>query len=321
MDIKNSLIEQAKFFGSSTSYVQGAGGNLSVKDKNVIWIKASGTRLKDAEKNEIFIPLKLDDARSVVLESEKLDHLILNFSIMQGLRPSIETAIHTLLPHKYVTHIHSVGSIAVSTQKNSVDQFNKLTINADKFVIPYLKPGIQLARGILGVLENSPISAECDAIFLLENHGLISASNNEDSLVNNIITIEKHFTKSIEFPRLRNLEIFEKYVKVFPESTLNSNQRNYLRNGPLTPDQVVYLGAKPFQNFEDRNDNSGAFIDSDGAVWVSSDLSSDAKEVVESFVSAALVVDTNEEINYLSQTNVDEILNWDAEKWRKSQEK
>ena len=42
--------------GRDPLQVQGPGGNTSIKDRETLWIKASGTELADAETKQIFSP-------------------------------------------------------------------------------------------------------------------------------------------------------------------------------------------------------------------------------------------------------------------------
>ena len=39
--------------------VQGAGGNSSVKQDDVLWVKASGAWLSEAKEKEMFVPVEL----------------------------------------------------------------------------------------------------------------------------------------------------------------------------------------------------------------------------------------------------------------------
>lgn len=45
--------------GTDLSLVQGSGGNTSIKDGNVLWVKASGTWLSEAEEKNILVPINL----------------------------------------------------------------------------------------------------------------------------------------------------------------------------------------------------------------------------------------------------------------------
>ena len=55
--LKNDLKELSVFLGNNLDWVQGAGGNTSVKENGVLWVKASGYWLSDAQNNNIFAPL------------------------------------------------------------------------------------------------------------------------------------------------------------------------------------------------------------------------------------------------------------------------
>ena len=45
--------------GADLTLVQGSGGNTSIKDGEVLWVKASGTWLINAEEQEILVPIDL----------------------------------------------------------------------------------------------------------------------------------------------------------------------------------------------------------------------------------------------------------------------
>ncbi len=102
--------------GADPLLVQAAGGNTSLKDDGVMWIKASGTWLKDAASRDIFVPVdqaalvdalaRRDPAADACLPFVRAD---LNST---GLRPSIETSVHALMPHRIVVHVHCVNTIA-----------------------------------------------------------------------------------------------------------------------------------------------------------------------------------------------------------------
>ena len=65
-----SMHEQISRFcaqlGADPLLVQGAGGNVSWKESEVLWIKASGTWLKDALERDIFVPVDLSDLREAL---------------------------------------------------------------------------------------------------------------------------------------------------------------------------------------------------------------------------------------------------------------
>ena len=93
--------------GRQAELVQGAGGNTSYKQDKNMWIKASGKWLANAEKEDIFVLVDLERIRGNIAENVKdpLDQAVLSKS---NLRPSIETTLHALMPHKVVLHTHPI---------------------------------------------------------------------------------------------------------------------------------------------------------------------------------------------------------------------
>lgn len=79
--------------GSDPLLVQAAGGNTSIKDEGVMWIKASGTWLRDADAKDIFVPL--DFARlSAALAADDPACEILHRFRAPGHQPAGSAAFH-----------------------------------------------------------------------------------------------------------------------------------------------------------------------------------------------------------------------------------
>ena len=57
MNERENLSQLSARIGADPLLVQAAGGNTSIKQDGVMWIKASGTRLKEASSKNIFVPL------------------------------------------------------------------------------------------------------------------------------------------------------------------------------------------------------------------------------------------------------------------------
>ena len=102
--------------GADPLLIQAAGGNSSLKSDGVLWVKASGTWLADAERKPIFVPVDIEQARrSFAAGADKVPALALP-GAPAGLRPSIETSLHAFLPQRFVLHVHSVNAIAWCVQ-------------------------------------------------------------------------------------------------------------------------------------------------------------------------------------------------------------
>ena len=55
MEIPASLIEITEKVGNDINLVQGPGGNISYKNDGFMYIKASGTKMSDVKKRNIFV--------------------------------------------------------------------------------------------------------------------------------------------------------------------------------------------------------------------------------------------------------------------------
>ena len=109
-----ALREASARIGADTLLVQAAGGNSSFKHGGVLWIKASGRWLARARDEPMFVPLDLAVLREGMArdEADAASRAVLPADGAQGLRPSIETSLHALLPHRVVMHAHCVAALA-----------------------------------------------------------------------------------------------------------------------------------------------------------------------------------------------------------------
>ena len=125
----SSLRNISKQIGSNRMLIQGAGGNSSVKLNGTIYIKASGHWLSDAEKKNIFVPLNLKSIIENIDDPDSVFESIINDGLENNLKPSIETTLHALMPHKYVLHVHSINTLSYAILldgENRIDQELKL---------------------------------------------------------------------------------------------------------------------------------------------------------------------------------------------------
>ena len=113
--------EMSKEAGSRADYVQGGGGNTSVKLSNgLMAIKASGFCLADITPDNAYALIKLDGLQKFYNENspESLSDVEKegaacakeNTVVLEGmnpLRPSVEAGFHSILK-KFVCHTHSV---------------------------------------------------------------------------------------------------------------------------------------------------------------------------------------------------------------------
>jgi len=114
--LKASVIKYCSAIGADPLLVQGAGGNVSWKDGDTLWVKASGAWLAEADKKDIFVPVDLKHLR-VAIESGDFS-VIPKLCGESTLRPSIETLLHALMPHRIVVHLHTIEILAHLVRDN-----------------------------------------------------------------------------------------------------------------------------------------------------------------------------------------------------------
>jgi rhamnose utilization protein RhaD (predicted bifunctional aldolase and dehydrogenase) len=155
------LRELSARIGGDPLLTQASTGNSSIKLDGVLWIKASGKWMADAICEDIFIPLDLAEVKERV--KQKIDPA----ELYNG--ASIETAMHAVLPHRVLLHVHSVNTIAWAVRQDARVQLEHQLDGLRWQWISYVPSGLPLAREIEKVLS---AAADTD-VFVLGNHGLV----------------------------------------------------------------------------------------------------------------------------------------------------
>jgi rhamnose utilization protein RhaD (predicted bifunctional aldolase and dehydrogenase) len=204
------LILLAESIGKDRSLVQGPGGNVSIKTRNGIWVKRSGTWLERARSSEIFcfVPkIRINGERSYQLNADS--------------QLSIETPFHTLIPSKCVLHVHSVGSLTWGLREindTTYDVMKKLNLH----FAPYIKPGIEIADYI----SKNPNVLKSKGI-VLANHGLITWSRTTRGGFRKLIRLEK--------------ALLNEAMDLKRKSTSWKFEHRDNDMAPLTPDHAVFF--------------------------------------------------------------------------------
>jgi rhamnose utilization protein RhaD (predicted bifunctional aldolase and dehydrogenase) len=226
--IVDDLLNWSHFVGKRIPHwTQGTGGNISVKQGDSLYIKASGTRLDQmshergvVEMNCLAIVSRLKDLNQDEASAETLYASLLQpkaHSLYNKGKPSMEAGMHAVLPQRWVFHFHSVvGHLLAFEFNKSKDKVNgflrKVTSQNVQFV-PALSPGWQLSKWIL----ERPLAD----VYILENHGVLFHGE-EDAVLQGWISIENEF-----LGRFRYKSIYEPYQNAptplklyFPDSAV-----------------------------------------------------------------------------------------------------
>lgn len=163
----DELVYLSQFYGGRIDYVQGAGGNISVKYDNLLIIKSSGVNLIEMTKSNGYSIVKND------INDQKLIKTVIRTD-----KPSMEIWFHSFLK-KYVLHMHPMWSNVACCRVDCEDMLKYLFGNP--IIVPYMMPGIKLAQMIKSILDNKSDDQNGDIIFL-ENHGIIITADDIETL-------------------------------------------------------------------------------------------------------------------------------------------
>lgn len=193
-------------------WIQGAGGNVSVKTGGQLYVKASGAKLWQVTASSGIAKVDLSYWRNFWHldkghpQEEQAYDQALKESAQQGFaRPSMETGFHVVIGKKYVLHFHSLVAIVFADlffkQSAKLKDFMPqgkfhanvpLEILGESCVIlDSVMPGLQLSR----VLSGLPSAG----FYILRNHGVIVATDHLDGL-SNWITFEQTVQKHLQLP-------------------------------------------------------------------------------------------------------------------------
>jgi rhamnose utilization protein RhaD (predicted bifunctional aldolase and dehydrogenase) len=172
-------LDRLRFFsariGADPLLVQAAGGNTSLKQNGTMWIKASGTWLRDALVRDIFVPLDHGAIARALAAGDPACETCASFVRSEinggGLRPSIETTVHALMAQAVVIHVHCVNTIAWAIGADAKARLAERLSRFDWAFIPYARPGLPLAGAIAERLRPGV------DVLVLGNHGLVVAAD------------------------------------------------------------------------------------------------------------------------------------------------
>jgi rhamnose utilization protein RhaD (predicted bifunctional aldolase and dehydrogenase) len=218
------LIKISNETGVDPTLVQGGGGNTSVKteDGQYMYIKASGTALKDMNTKQGWRRLRLDLARSVVKdkslakmdpqrrEPEVVNRLLLacDDKIKTVARPSVEAHLHAWL-NKCVIHLHPSAAGAYHNAKNGKQKLEML-FKDEKLPplwVPYTDPGFMLARKIARLVEDyQGRFGKSPAILFLHKHGLFITAKTADGALRLVHRVIKRCNSPLIQPKLGSVK-------------------------------------------------------------------------------------------------------------------
>lgn len=223
-------------------WVQGPGGNVSVKVGEVLAVKASGKRLRDLGQPGSHAEVPLALARAALEGDAEADRE----TFARTPRPSLETYFHAL-GGRVVAHTHSIGAMLVACSRAPRPQ--------GLLSVPYERPG-----RMLGVRVAEALAGARTGAVLMESHGLVVYAESVDEAVSRSRELDRTFRESIDVPLSSFAERVSAPYEVVPVdekgAVLTALPPRTPANGParyLTPDAVVYASVSRVVSLDEAN--------------------------------------------------------------------
>lgn len=215
------MIKISNVTGKDPALIQGGGGNTSVKtpDGKYMYIKASGTDLKDMDKYAGWCKLRLAPVLTIIKDKSiaKLGVQARETKVIKrlqlacvdkasaGSRPSIEAHLHAMLG-KCVIHLHPVAVLSFACARNGQAELEKLFKNfgfpPPPLWVPYAHPGFALAKKItkLNADYQNRFGAK-PAVLFLQKHGLLISTDSPNAALRLLRSVINRCTSKLKWPK------------------------------------------------------------------------------------------------------------------------
>ena len=222
------LIKISNITGKDSTLIQGGGGNTSVKtaDGRYMYIKASGTDLKDMNTHAGWRKLRLDSVLAIIKDKSiaKLDVYRRETKVVNRLllacddkltgdaRPSIEAHLHAMLG-KCVIHLHPVAVLSFACAKNGKAELEKLFKKIENrklkiknslppLWVPYAHPGFALAKKIAKLnADYQNRFGRKPAVLFLQKHGLLISADGPNAALRLLRSVINRCAGKLKCPK------------------------------------------------------------------------------------------------------------------------
>lgn len=300
--------------GQDPLQVQGPGGNTSIKNDDVMWIKASGTELAQAETSNIFVAV---DRQAALAEAKEeagdgsCKTTIVDPAIT--LRPSIETTFHAALDWPVVVHTHSVVTIAHSISAQGRATLDEKLEDLPYVIVPYAKPGLPLTREILARVKPET------QVIILQNHGLICCGETVDAVSNLIGEVEKRLQLATHdtFQEAPDQPASDGFLwSEYGWLARNEIAKDRAISGTYYPDHVVFLG--PALPTSDHDGARPAVLLPGKGVLIREGATPSQLAMLKCLSEVLSRVPQEWQVQPIGPDAEASLLNWDAEKYRQA---
>ncbi|MFN0191149.1 MAG: class II aldolase/adducin family protein [Aestuariivirga sp.] len=308
--------------GADPLLVQAAGGNTSLKADGVMWIKASGTWLKHAASREIMAPVNLPALLDAISRDdpacETCQDFVRSDLNASGLRPSIETTVHALMPQRVVAHVHCVNTIAWAIQQNSREALPALLAKFNWAYVPYARPGRPLAKTISQVLRPGV------NVLVLENHGLAVAANSVADTERLLGEVVARLVRPVRPALPADLDSLAEHADGSGYEPARDLETHALATDPVAqakayrdvfyPDHVVFVGV----GVPTAPGIGPAYVVPGKGVFIRKDAKPAVEPMIRCLADVMRRIAPDDQLRALTADDIDKLANWDAEKYRQT---
>jgi rhamnose utilization protein RhaD (predicted bifunctional aldolase and dehydrogenase)/NADP-dependent 3-hydroxy acid dehydrogenase YdfG len=173
-DSLDGLVRLSHLLGSDTRLVQPGGGNTSIKLGAELLVKGSGTDLRTIGRagfTRLSLARLAPLAEADAMSDADMMRFMAGCMLEEGPAPSVETPLHSLLPHRVIAHTHDVATMSLTNVGDATaERLVGELFEGGIVYVPYSRPGFPLARSVSAMVARIP----ADAIGLtLAHHGLV----------------------------------------------------------------------------------------------------------------------------------------------------
>lgn len=350
------LIKISKYAGMRNDLAQAGGGNTSVKlDDHIMLVKSSGVQLADVSEQTGYSRVDYRKIVNYFKEhvepfqedvfTEEIGNRLLKEVQIEGGRASIETFLHAITG-KYTLHSHPLLVNILTARAEAEEIIHELFPRA--VFVPYRKPGAALAEAYDKIYRAQQAQGADGTVVFLQNHGLVVSGNDGDEAIAkteevlagiaDYLGIDDSACRAATqlYRTIGEIEALAGNIVYLSENRYLSQDyagRELVEQGmwehAFCPDCVVYANKKllwlkkgydrqDILNFMDQH-GAPALVYYEGNFYILAESVKKAQEIenVMSFAARVQYSNKGHRMNYLTDAQKDELLNWDAEKYRR----
>jgi rhamnose utilization protein RhaD (predicted bifunctional aldolase and dehydrogenase)/NAD(P)-dependent dehydrogenase (short-subunit alcohol dehydrogenase family) len=287
----SQLVYLSNLIGADTSLVQPGGGNTSVKieegdifGKRVqsLVVKGSGTDLRTITASG-FTHLYLDRLATLreldEMTDEEMMALMRACMLVDGQPlPSVETPLHSLVPHKFIAHTHDVASLSITNTPSAREHIEKL-FGKNAAFLEYVRPGFPLAKRLAEQFPDGP-PASARAL-VMAKHGMAFWGETAKECYANLCDVISRAEEYVKQARGSRYMFGPALIYNSPEA---EHQRLVSKMGPIIRGELAARGWRSVLVFDDAGQPFDAVGSLGGRrMYISGDAT---EEEIEAFAEA-----------------------------------